>query len=89
MNRAVHKLSLAIGFGIGVIVAITGAAAGLNAGELALVCAITIVGLYLVVRAIGGYYGGVITRQLAQNRSEQATRRLLDPRPASRAKPPA
>jgi len=88
MNRAIHKLSLAIGFGIGVIVAVAGAVGGLNTVELALACALTIVCLYIVVRTIGGYYAGVITRRLAENRAQQANQRLLDPRPTSHVEPP-
>ena len=89
MDRAVHKLALAIGFGIGAIVAVAGALSGLNVGELALACGISIAALYLLVRLIGGYYASVIARRLAENRAEQATRHLLDPKPTCRSEPPA
>jgi hypothetical protein len=79
MNKAVNKLALAVAFTCAAVASIIGATRGMNIGELASMCGIIIVVLFMLVRTIGGYYAMIITRKLAELRAERAARHLLDP----------
>ena len=79
MYRTIRNLSLAIAFGGGTLVALIGALRGLHVGELAMIIAVTITVLFVLVRALAGYYAGLILRKLAEQRSTHDARRLLGP----------